>query len=51
MNNIQEKDWAEESWHGHTGMNSANDYCIAPLETEPGPDDASEPEPGDDSGK
>ena len=29
MNNIQEKDWAEESWSGHTGMNSSSDYCIA----------------------
>jgi len=28
MNNIQEKDWAEDDWHGHTGMDSACDYCI-----------------------
>ena len=28
MNNIQEKDWAEESWHGHTGLDSSCDYCI-----------------------
>ncbi len=28
MNNIQEKDWAEESWSGHTGMNSSSDYCL-----------------------
>ncbi|WP_310598635.1 hypothetical protein [Desulfobulbus sp.] len=51
MNNIQEKDWAEESWHGHTGMDSANDYCIAPPATEPAADDAAGLEPGDGSGK
>ena len=28
MNQIQEKDWADESWHGHTGMDSTCDYCI-----------------------
>jgi hypothetical protein len=28
MNQIQEMDWAEDCWHGHTGMDSANDYCI-----------------------
>ena len=28
MNQIQEKDWADESWHGHTGMDSSCDYCI-----------------------
>ena len=28
MNNIHEKDWAEESWSGHTGMNSVSDYCL-----------------------
>jgi hypothetical protein len=28
MNQIQEKDWAEESWHGHTGIDSSCDYCI-----------------------
>ena len=28
MNQIQESDWAEESWHSHTGMDSANDYCV-----------------------
>jgi|GEM_PF-1285789 len=27
MNNIHEKDWAEDSWSGHTGMNSFSDYC------------------------
>jgi hypothetical protein len=27
MNQIQEKDWAEDSWHGHTGMDSSSDYC------------------------
>ena len=28
MNQIQEKDWAEDSWHGHTGIDSSCDYCI-----------------------
>jgi len=28
MNQIQEMDWAEDCWHGHTGMDSSNDYCI-----------------------
>lgn len=28
MNQIQEKDWADESWHSHTGMDSTCDYCI-----------------------
>ena len=29
MNNIHEMDWADERWHGHTGMDSSSDYCIA----------------------
>jgi len=29
MNNIHEKDWAEDSWSGHTGMDSFSDYSIA----------------------
>lgn len=28
MNQIQEKDWAEDSWHGHTGIDSSCEYCI-----------------------
>jgi len=28
MNQIQEKDWAEDSWHGHTGIDSSCDYCV-----------------------
>lgn len=28
MNQIQEQDWAEESWHSHTGIDSSCDYCI-----------------------
>jgi hypothetical protein len=28
MNQIQEKDWAEESWYSHTGIDSSCDYCI-----------------------
>ncbi|NLX19528.1 MAG: hypothetical protein GXY53_09675 [Desulfobulbus sp.] len=27
MNNIQEMDWADDRWHGHTGMDSTSDYC------------------------
>lgn len=34
MNNIQEKDWAEDSWHGHTGLDSSCDYCIVNEEVE-----------------
>ena len=42
MNNIQEMDWAEDCWHGHTGMDSASDYCTtedseAKAATEPAP--------------
>ncbi len=32
MNNIQEADWAEESWHSHTGMDSNDDYCFVEEE-------------------
>jgi hypothetical protein len=28
MNQIQEKNWAEESWYSHTGIDSSCDYCI-----------------------
>lgn len=28
MNNIHEKDWAEDSWCGHSGMTSSSDYCF-----------------------
>lgn len=28
MNNIQEKDWADDSWCGHTGMDNFTDYCV-----------------------
>ncbi len=28
MNNIQEKDWAEDDWHSHTGIDSSCDYCV-----------------------
>ncbi|WP_028583357.1 hypothetical protein [Desulfogranum mediterraneum] len=33
MNNIHEKDWAEESWCGHTGMDSSSDYCVEDEQT------------------
>lgn len=35
MNNIQEKDWAEDEWHSHTGIDSSCDYCVADERTEP----------------
>lgn len=28
MNNIHEMDWADERWHGHTGMDSSSEYCF-----------------------
>jgi len=27
MNHIPEKDWAEESWGGHSGMDGNSDWC------------------------
>ena len=32
MNNIQEKDWADDSWCGHTGMDNFTDYCVVDKE-------------------
>ncbi len=28
MNHIHEKDWADDSWSGHTGMDNFSDYSI-----------------------
>jgi hypothetical protein len=42
MNQIQEKDWAEESWHGHTGIDSNCDYCIVDREVGEIPKDQSD---------
>jgi hypothetical protein len=42
MNQIQEKDWADESWHGHTGMDSTCDYCIINDTTTEQPEEPSE---------
>ena len=42
MNNIQEKDWAEDDWHGHTGIDSSCDYCIVNGEIEKKPKGVSE---------
>jgi len=42
MNQIQEKDWAEDSWHGHTGIDSSCDYCIVDGEVGENPKDQSE---------
>lgn len=49
MNNIQEMDWAADCWHGHTGMDSTNDYCAVEqtvAKSEPTPPAAKEPEDG-----
>jgi len=43
MNQIQEKDWAEDSWHGHTGIDSSCDYCIVDGEIGAMPNDESGP--------
>lgn len=42
MNQIQEKDWAEKGWHGHTGIDSNCDYCIVDGEVGEIPKDQSE---------
>jgi hypothetical protein len=42
MNQIQEKDWAEDSWHGHTGIDSSCDYCIVDREVGEIPKDQSD---------
>ena len=34
MNNIHEKDWADDSWSGHTGMNDLSDYSIVNNEND-----------------
>lgn len=34
MNNIHEKDWAEDSWSGHTGMDNFSDYCFVNDKTD-----------------
>lgn len=44
MNQIQEMDWAEDCWHGHTGMDSSCDYCAVEKEDQPKQSQASEPE-------
>lgn len=44
VNQIQEMDWAEDCWHGHTGMDSANDYCIIDEEDQKKQFKESEPE-------
>ncbi len=42
MNNIHEKDWAEESWTGHTGMNSLCDHSLVTNKTDEGLQDPHE---------
>lgn len=44
MNNIQEMDWAEDCWHGHTGMDSSSEYCSLGDAIEEQPADGSEQE-------
>lgn len=39
MNNIQEKDWAEDDWHSHTGIDSSCDYCVAEERTDAAKDE------------
>ena len=34
MNNIHEKDWAEDNWGGHSGMDNNSDYCIVDKDDE-----------------
>jgi hypothetical protein len=46
MNNIQEKDWAEDDWHGHTGIDSSCDYCIVNGEVGKMPSNATQAETG-----
>lgn len=46
MNNIQEKDWAEDDWHGHTGIDSSCDYCIVNGEDGKTPSNATQAETG-----
>lgn len=31
MHNIQEKDWAEDDWSSHTGIDTDSDYCTSPT--------------------
>jgi hypothetical protein len=48
MNNIQEDDWASESWGGHSGMGNDSDYSIVEGKTDEGKRDTPEESPGDD---
>ena len=34
MNNIHEKDWADDLWYGHTGMDCFSAYCFLDEESE-----------------
>ncbi len=44
MNNIHEMDWADERWHGHTGMDSSSGYCFAADEAKDATNDRPEAE-------
>lgn len=37
MNNIHEKDWAEDSWGAYSGMDNNSDWCIAHKEVDDKP--------------
>ena len=42
MNNIHEKDWAEESRAGHTGMDSFHDHSLVDDQSDAGVPDTHE---------
>lgn len=37
MNNIHEKDWAEDNWGGHSGMDNHADYATVDKDPEDKP--------------
>ena len=37
MNNIHEKDWAEDSWGGYSGMDDHSGWCIVNKEVDDKP--------------
>jgi hypothetical protein len=34
MNNMHEKDWAVDIWHGHTGIDCSSGFCFLEEDTE-----------------
>jgi hypothetical protein len=48
MNNIFEKDWAEENWGGFSGMSIDSDWCIVDKSKKFGkPDSTDKNAPGE----